>query len=215
MLLPCPLAGAKRTFDRRRNHQFKSRPVGSQAARKLFSRADPTMTERIGLRRCCATGESNTGLPAPRVRRDAASASGQSRDGPRREYFCLSQDNLYGKSRRSKDRPEDAGAPLLPKSASTRQGTQMAPDAQRDEFHAPNSLGGPQAPALANRRGKSTRRPMDDARQARAEGLRNLIWALDRQVRLIVATHILPAKQLTPGVAPPPSEPGAQRVTSP
>ncbi len=46
VLLPCPLAGAKRTFDRRRHQQFESRPVGSQTARELFSRADPTMTER-------------------------------------------------------------------------------------------------------------------------------------------------------------------------
>jgi hypothetical protein len=87
----------------------------------------------------------------------------------------------------------------------------MARDAQRDEFHAPNPLG---LQALADRRGKSTREPMADARQARAEGLRKMISALKRQVRLIVAIHILRTKQPPPGIAPT-SGPGAQRVTSP
>lgn len=87
----------------------------------------------------------------------------------------------------------------------------MAPDPQRNEFHAPNPLG---LQALADRRGRSTREPMADARQARAEGLRKMISAFKRQVRLIVAIHILRTKQPPPGIAAT-SGPGARRVTSP
>ena len=83
----------------------------------------------------------------------------------------------------------------------------MARDAQRDEFHAPNSFS-LQAITLADRRGRSTQELMADARQARAEGLLNMIWALARQVRLSVVVHILQAKQPSSGAAPP-SRPGA------
>jgi hypothetical protein len=81
VLLPCPLAGAKRTFDRRRHQQFESRPVGSQTARELFSRAGSPMTERQRPLRCWGCGATasrkkpETGLFLPRA--SAARRHGQ------------------------------------------------------------------------------------------------------------------------------------------